>query len=190
MHKEIEATFAEINKDDIRTQLKALGGELIQPERLMRRVIFDLGEHSFVRVRDEGDTITMTYKIVQDLSLTGTNEVNLTVDDYEAAIEFVKGCGLRPKSNQETRREKWRLGEVEVDIDTWPWLPTTIDIEGPSAKSVQTVVQQLGLDMADAYFGSINEVYKHYYDVTDHEINYCPEIKFTDIPEWLAAKRR
>lgn len=44
--------------------------------------------------------------------------------------------------------------------------------------------------MADALYGSVDEVYKIYYDVTRNDINYCPEIKFTDTPDWLASKRR
>ena len=65
MGLEIEATFIDIDKDTLRKQLKALGGELKQPETLMRRVIFDRGQNAFVRVRDEGNCITMSYKNVQ-----------------------------------------------------------------------------------------------------------------------------
>jgi len=32
-------------------------------------------------------------------------------------------------SYQETRREKWMLDDAEVTIDTWPWIPTFIEIE-------------------------------------------------------------
>lgn len=51
---EIEATFINIDKDQLRAKLKELGAKLLQPETLMRRTIFDIDEHSFVRVRDRG----------------------------------------------------------------------------------------------------------------------------------------
>lgn len=187
---EIEATFININKDQLRAQLKELGAKLLQPETLMRRTIFNIDDHSFVRVRDEGNRITMSYKRLDKLSLSGMKEICLDVNNYDDAINFVKICGLKPKAVQETLREEWELGEVELDIDTWPWLPAFVEIEGPSETAVETVAEKLGLQMTDALYGSVDEVYKIYYDVTSQDINYCPEIKFTDAPDWLAAKRR
>lgn len=187
---EIEATFINIDKDQLRAKLKELGAKLLQPETLMRRTIFDIDEHSFVRVRDEGNRITMSYKHLDTLSLSGMKEICLDVNNYNDAINFVKACGLKPKALQETLREEWELDGVELDIDTWPWLPSYVEIEGPSETAVKSVANKLGFDMADALYGSVDEVYKIYYNVTCHDINYCPEIKFTDIPDWLAAKRR
>lgn len=191
MNLEIEATFIEINKDELRAKLKSLGGKLLQPEMLMRRVIFDLpGSNRFARVRDERNKIVMTYKCHHDISLTGTEEINVEVNDYDAAVAFLKAVGLEAKAVQETLREEWELDGVELDIDTWPWLPTYIEIEGPSAEAVESVAQKLGFNMQDAHYGSVDEIYKLYYDVTNDDINYCPEIKFTDTPDWLESKRR
>lgn len=190
MNLEIEATFIEINKDALREQIQSLGGKLIQPEMLMRRVIFDTGEHSFARVRDEGNKIVMTYKCHHDNTLLGTEEVNVEVNDYNSAIAFLGAIGLEAKAVQETLREEWELDGVELDIDTWPWIPTYVEIEGPSAKAVESVVRKLGFDMKDAHYGSVDEIYKLYYDVTNADINYCPEIKFTATPDWLEKKRR
>lgn len=187
---EIEATFINIDKDQLRAQLKELGATLLQPETLMRRTIFNINDHSFVRVRDEGNRITMSYKRLDKLSLSGMKEICLDVNNYDDAINFVKVCGLKSKAIQETLREEWELDGVELDIDTWPWLPTFAEIEGPSEAAVKSVAEKLGLEMADALYGSVDEVYKIYYDVTNQDINYCPEIKFTDAPDWLASKRR
>ena len=117
-------------------------------------------------------------------------EICLTVDSYEEALNFVKAIGLKPKAEQETYREEWRLDDVEIDIDTWPWIPSFVEIEGPSEASVKEVAAKLGFKMDDALFGSVDQVYNLYYDVTSQDINYCPEIKFTDVPDWLEAKRR
>ncbi len=187
---EIEATFINIDKDQLRAQLKELGAKLLQPETLMRRTIFNIDDHSFVRVRDEGNRITMSYKRLDTLSLSGMREICLDVNNYDEAIKFVKICGLKPKAVQETLREEWELDGVELDIDTWPWLPAFVEIEGPSEAAVENVTEKLGLQMTDALYGSVDEVYKIYYDVTSQDINYCPEIKFTDTPDWLASKRR
>lgn len=120
MQAEIEATFLDINKEQLRAKLKALGAELLLPETLMQRTIFAINQNSYVRVRNEGNRITMSYKHLDELSLSGMKEICLEVNDYQAAIDFLKACGLKPKSEQETYREEWRLGKVELDIDTWP----------------------------------------------------------------------
>lgn len=190
MKPEIESTFVNINKDQLRDQLRAAGATLIQPETLMRRTIFDIDEHSFARVRDEGNRITMSYKHLDSLTLSGMKEICLEVNDFDEAINFVKALGLKPKAEQETYREEWKLGNVEIDIDTWPWIPSYVEIEGPDEDSVKATASRLGFDMADALYGSVDQVYNLYFDVTRHDINYCPEIKFTDIPDWLATKRR
>ena len=92
MKNEIEAQFLDIDKDDIRSKLKEIGANLEKPEVLMRRVVFYTGEHSFARVRDEGDKIVMTYKNVSDdHSILGTKEVNIEVNDYDDAILFFEG---------------------------------------------------------------------------------------------------
>lgn len=196
MKSEIEATFIDIDKDQLRSQLKALGGKLLQQETLMRRVVFNVADpknwnNSFARVRDEGNRVTMTYKRVDDLSLSGTREINLEVNSYDDAVEFLKNCGLHAKSYEETYREEWELDGVELDIDTWPWLPTFVEIEGPSEAAVQAAAEKLGFAMDDAIYGSVDEVYKNYFDVTSRQINTSPSYRFEDeIPAWLSEHRR
>lgn len=145
MKNEIEAQFLDIDKDAIRTKLKEIGAKLEKPEVLMRRTVFYTGEHSFARVRDEGDKIVMTYKNVSDdHSILGTKEVNVEISSYDDAIMFLRGCGLKIKARQETKREMWTLGKVEICIDTWPWIPTFMEIEGPTEKSVWDTAKKLG----------------------------------------------
>lgn len=187
MKNEIEAQFLDINKNAIRTKLKEIGAELEKPEVLMKRVVFYTGEHSFARVRDEGDKIVMTYKNVSDdNSILGTKEVNINVNDYDDAIMFLKGCGLQMKAHQETKREIWKYGDVEICIDTWPWIPTFIEIEGPTEESVWDTAKKLGFEKSQAKFGSVDTTYQYYYGVNTDVVNYhTPEISF-DIkpPEW------
>jgi len=190
MPSEIEATFVDINKDELREKLKLAGAELVQPETMMRRVIFDLGPKRYARVRDERNKVTMSYKQLDELTLEGMKEICITVDNYENAVELLKHVGLRAKADQETLRETWQLDGAEITMDTWPWLPTFSEIEGTSAENVANVARKLGFDMSDAHYGAVDEIYKLYYDVTNDDINYCPEIKFVEIPQWLSNKRK
>ena len=188
MDNEIEAQFLNINKDEIREKLKTINATLAKPEVLMKRTVFYTGKHSFARVRDEGDKIVMTYKNVEDdNSILGTKEVNITVDNYDNAILFLRGCGLQIKARQETLREIWKIEDVEICIDTWPWLPAFIEIEGPSEESVWNTAGKLGFSKEQAKFGSVDTTYQHYYGIDPEVINlHTPEITFnTEPPKWV-----
>lgn len=191
MDLEIEATFVDIDKDKLRVKLNAIGAKLIQPETLMRRVVFNVNAHSFIRVRNEGKRIILTYKNHLNNTITGTEETNVEVSDYEKTIAILKAGSLKPKSEEDSYREKWQLDDVEIDIDTWPWIPSYVEIEGPSEERVRKVSEQLGFNMNEAIIGSVDEVYKLYYNVTNDDINFnLPEIKFTDAPTKIASKLR
>ena len=188
MKNEIEAQFLDINKDDMRSRLKKIGAKLEKPEILMRRVVFDLGRHAFARVRDEGDKIVMTYKNISDHnSIMGTKEINVEVGSYDDAISLLKSCGLHAKSHEENKREVWSMDNVEICLDTWPWIPTFIEIEGPTEESVWETAAKLGLDKSRAKFGSVDTTYAHYYGIEPDVFNLeTPEVTF-DIapPEWV-----
>lgn len=192
MKNEIEAQFLDINKEAMRAKLAEIGAKLEKPEVLMRRVVFDIGKNTFARVRDEGNKIVMTYKNVDNnQSILGTKEVNIEVSDYGDAILLLKSCGLRQKSHEESKREIWRLGEVEICIDTWPWLPPFMEIEGPTEDSVWDTAKKLGLSKSQAKFGSVDTAYAHYYGIEPDVFNYeTPEVLFEmEPPEWVKKSK-
>jgi len=196
MQTEIEAKFLDINPEKLRGQLKAIGAELIQPERLMRRKVFDFTDDAmqkmgaWVRVRDEGDKITMSYKRLMDRTLHGTKEITLKVDDFEKACDFLIASGLDMKSYQETKRETWQIGQSEITIDTWPWIPTFVEIESETEEEVKSLAAKLGFDWSDAMHGSVETAYQKYYNVTEPEIDHWETITFIPVPDWLEIKRK
>ena len=191
MKAEIEAKFLNIDKENIRKLLKNIGAELVAPERLMNRAVFDGKRKSnYYRVRNEGDKITMSFKREDERSIDGMKEICLTVDNYDNAVEFLTSLAGAPKALQETYRESWIKDGVEIDIDTWPWIPPFIEIEGKSAEAVERLANELGLKMPDAEYGSVGIAYQQVFNVSEDDINHMPEIKFTDVPEWLEKRRK
>lgn len=195
METEIEAKWLNINIDLMRKKLKTIGAQLVHSERQMKRCTFDFPDkklymvNGWVRVRDEGDKVTLSYKQLDDRSLHGTKEVTVVVDSFDQTIHFLKSIGMEEKSYQETKRESWKLGKTEIELDTWPWIPSFIEIEAPSEKELKKTAQLLGLDYAHALHGSVETAYQDVYDVTDAEIDSWTEIKFGATPEWLLKKR-
>ncbi|HSX35335.1 MAG TPA: class IV adenylate cyclase [Patescibacteria group bacterium] len=195
MKPEIEAKFLSVDHDVIRAKLKELGSENIRPLTLMRRKNYDYPDFAlekrggWVRVRDEGSKVTMSYKQLNDRGLHGTHEVELVVNDFDVADGFLTAIGLRQDNYQETKRESWRLDDVEIDLDEWPWIQPFIEIEGPSEEQVRDVADKLGLDWAAACHGSVEVAYQAEYDVTEEEIDHLPTIVFSDPPPAVLKKK-
>ena len=196
METELEVKFINIDADKLRQQLKQLGAVLVQPEVLMKRKNFDFSNRSlekvngWVRVRDEGNKTTLSYKQLNERTLHGSQEVCLEVNNFDQACDFLAAIGLEQKAYQETKRESWRYGEVEVTIDTWPWLPTFVELEATSEPTLKKAASDLGFDWPKALHGSVEIVYQQYYDVSDKELDDCPTITFGPVPEWLLAKKK
>jgi len=196
METEIEAKWLRIDHPTFRDTLMSAGAELVSPERKMVRRVFDYPDKrlskvgGWVRVRDEGGIITLSYKQVNDRTLHGTQEVTVTVTDFEATCAFLGAIGLKSKAFQETTRESWKLGSVEIELDTWPWIPSFVEIEAKDSKLLYAAAKKLGLDRNKALHGSVETAYQDIYDVTEEEIDNWDEIKFSEVPDWLVSKRR
>lgn len=195
MNTEIEATFLEANHDALRQKLESLGAELKQKEAFMRRTVYDYPDlrldkkASWIRIRDEDGRITMGFKHRQAETLTGMREVEFTVSSYDDAKHFMEAIGLVVKAEQESRRETWEYKGCEIMLDTWPWIPPYAEVEGPTEAEVKAVCEELDLDWSVAMFDSTDAIYQKYFDVTRTEISTIP-LKFGDLPEDLAAKKR
>lgn len=192
MKAEIEAKFLAVQVDTMRSKLNKVGATCKQPMMLMRRVVFDNDvmneKNAYLRVRDEGHRITMTYKQFDEISLTGAKEIEFNVSDYEAAIDLIKAIGIKVGCIQEARRELWQLGDAEVVIDEWPWIKPFIEIEGPTEQSVKEAAAKLGFAWQDAAFGDIMTPYLAEYPHIDpgKMIYDLPTIRFEDPrPEML-----
>jgi len=184
MQIEYEATFADIDKEEMRKKLQEIGAVLVRPEFLQRRVTFNFptgheNPNGWLRVRDEKDKITMTIKIVDGGKIENQKEITLNVDSFDEAIEFLSTVGCQKKSYQETKRELWKLDDVEIMIDEWPFLEPYVEVEGKSEKAVRIVSEKIGFDYKDAFFGCVSPLYAKKYNITEELINnHIPEITF------------
>ncbi len=195
MNTEIEAKFPNIHTDALHAILKEKGASRKHSEVLMRRKNYDYPDGrlekigGWVRVRNESDQVTLSYKQLNNRTLHGTKEINIVVDDFDTTCLFLETIGMKAKAYQETKREKWIYKDVEVTIDTWPWVPTFVELEGPSESLVKEVAGDLGYDWSKAMYGSVETIYQMHYDFTEAEIDHWESITFIDPPNWLLAKK-
>lgn len=184
MKIEYEATFSNIKKNNVRKKLKEAGASLVKKEFLQKRVVFNLPKGhelrgGWLRVRDEEDKITMSLKIVDGNKIENQKEICIQVDNFRQAELFLITIGARKKAYQESKRELWKLNNVEITIDEWPFLEPFVEIEGKSEESIKKMCKKLGFDYKKALFCSVDHLYSRKYGISEDKINNeTPEIIF------------
>ncbi len=176
MNIEYEATFIDIDKDEIRGRLKKSGATLIKPDFLMKRLTFELpAGHEipggWLRIRDEGDKTTLSLKIIDGDKIEDQKEICLNINNFEEGVKLLEMIGARQKAYQENRRELWILDEVEVTIDEWPYLEPYVEVEGKSEKEVRAISERLGFDYSQALFCAVSTIYNKKYGVPIEVVN-------------------
>lgn len=200
MNTEIEAKFLHINHEEIRDKLSDACFVCTTPMRLMRRAIIDYADrrlqigvpNSYIRVRDEGDKVTLTYKQFASLAIDGAQEVEVVTSSFEDTVKVFTAIGLEVVSLQESKRETWRNGACEVVLDEWPWLDPYMEIEASTESEVKEVSDQLGLDWSEAKFGDVMVAYRDQYPYLDETqtVGKVSEVLFgAPLPDFLKEQK-
>lgn len=175
---EFEAKFYPVNKEEYRKKLQSLGAKLLRAERKMVRIIGDnhsnsiIPKNNYLRVRDEGHLIRVSYKTTADQSgnLSDQKEIDIEVDDFDKAVKIFELLGIKFNRRQETLREEWSYKNAEITIDTWPGLDTYSEIEAESEEDVKRIAEELGFDWDKKIITAAPEVYARVYKILIDEV--------------------
>ncbi len=178
--EEIEVKFLDIDLDLIIQKLEKLGAEKIF-EKMYRRRVFDYPDwhldqdHSWLRLRDEGDQITLSFKKRINPGKNGVNdggmqEFEIKVDNFEETSQVLYKIGLIEKFYQENKRIRYILNGIEFDFDFWPLIPPYLEIEAQSWEKIDQAIQILDLNPNDQKIFSTTQVYREYgLDLNDYQ---------------------
>ena len=164
---EYEVRVLEIDKDEIQNKLKELNAVLVE-DVFQKRYVYDfnpVNPNKWIRLRTNGTKTTLTIKNVESSNIDGTKEVEVEVSDFNTTNEILKELGYTPKGIQENKRIKYDLNGVEVDIDTWPKIPTYLEIEGSSEEEVYNTLQLLGISKEKSTSLDVQNIYDKVYGI-------------------------
>lgn len=151
-YKEIEVRFLEIDKEQLLSTLRAIPvvvdhGEHVLDERIIYDDAFTWrdGAGKILRLRSQREKVSLAYKERVAMTVDGVDEIEFGVTDIDAAEALLRKLGYTTYRYQQKKRHSFSLGDVMVDIDTWPRVPTYVELEGPSETHLREVAEQLGL---------------------------------------------
>ncbi len=176
--REVEVKFLEVDTSTLVKKLIQLGakktfdGEISAtyfdyPDSRLRK------EGKLLRLRKKGDTIELTLKItINPDSLAKENEeLEVNCTDYEMMQSILQEMGLEIRKklpgeeNIDTtnkHRASYSIGNMHFEFDTFPGVPTFLEIEAQSIQSIEEWVPKLGLEMKNAKPWTGRDVLKHY----------------------------
>ena len=178
-HIEYEVRVLEIDKDEIQKKLEELNATLVE-DSFQKRYVYDFKPvvpSKWIRLRTNGTKSTLTIKNVESSNIDGTKEVEIEVSDFDTTNEILKELGYTPRGIQENKRIKYDLNGVEVDIDTWPRIPTYLEIEGKSEQDVYDTLELLGIPKDKATALDVQSIYEQVYGI---DLEKEPNLSFEE----------
>lgn len=167
MKTEYEIRVLEINKEEIIKKLEELGATK-KGEFNQKRYVYDLRPaetEKWIRLRTDGEVTTLTYKDITSNTIGGTKEVEIEVDDFDKTNEFLENIGFKNKGYQENIRIQYILNDIEIDIDSWPMIPTYLEIEGNSEEEVLEMIKLLKVAPQKLTTLNCKDIYDQFYGI-------------------------
>ena len=89
-------------------------------------------------------------------------ETEIEVPSIKEANNLLEALGYSYKSYQEKERITYVLDGYELDIDTWPGIPTYVEVEGKSEADLENILKKLDYTMANTVSCTADEIYEKY----------------------------
>ena len=179
---EYEYQFRNYDKPKLIKEMKQLGAKK-KGDYLFRVNVFEHPnkiDDTYIRVRDEGFRITMTYKYQPLNKFADENEI--IIDDFDEAITILNNLGCKTKYYYEKIREIWNLENCEVVFDTIPCNPEIMEIEAVKKRDLTRLIKTLDLEKYRSQSYN-NDVLKELFGFTIPKLE--KEITFTNSKKLL-----
>mgnify|MGYP003289999300 CR=1 FL=1 len=177
-HTEYECTILNIDLESFKSKLEILGAEN-KGELLQRRYVYDYNpveNNKWIRLRTNGKKTTLTLKEITDKTkIGGTEELEIEVSDFDGTNQILEKLGYVHRNYQENKRHSYILNGVSIEIDSWPLIPTYVEVEGSSESEVLKTLEILGFNESDITTLDVESIYREIYGI---DILSIKELKF------------
>lgn len=107
--------------------------DILNNEKLIKFIErFLINPKKWIRLRQTNNRTTLAIKHIlqpNDSCIQQMHEIELEVPDIKTANRFLEALGFSYKCHQEKQRISYILDDHPIDIDSWPGIPTYVEIE-------------------------------------------------------------
>lgn len=168
MNIEKELTILEIERKEIEDKLNKMGA-IKKGDYLQKRLVYDFNpkqSNKWIRLRTNGEVTTLTIKeVIDNKKIDGTKELEIEVSDFNKTNLILNELGYNFRNYQENLRTIYLIDNVEISIDTWPLIPTYMEIEGKSNEDVLEVLNKINPDKDKITTLDVESIYKTIYGI-------------------------
>jgi len=166
--EEIEVKILDVDKAGLEKKLKTLDAKLVGKYEI-ESIIFDTlkkelnSKKELLRLRKKNDKSTLTYKNnVREGKTRTCEETEIEVSDFEKTKSLLIGLGFVCSKTKPKKRTTYKLKNSLVEIEEYEEIPTFFEIESPSEKELEEIVELLGYSMSDTKTWTGWKVFRHY----------------------------
>lgn len=131
---------------------------------------FGINPNKWVRLRSTNGKTTITIKHIlnpkiqtnSESKIQKVMETEMEVPSIEEGNSILEQLGFSFRNYQEKERATYEVDGVEVDIDSWPLIPTYVEIESDSEEAINDTVNKLGLQDHEMVSCNTADVYHKY----------------------------
>lgn len=164
MKTEYEIRILEIDEKSLITKLENLGAEKVG-EFYQRRYVYDMKpaiKGKWIRLRTNGINSTLTIKSITSPLIDGTKELEIEVSDFDKCQHILNELGYIERNYQENKRISYKIDDTEIDIDSWPMIPTYVEIEGNNEEKVYKTLEKLSISREKLTTANVDDIYTSY----------------------------
>jgi|GEM_PF-145476 len=180
MNNEYEVRILEINQEDLIEKLESFEAYKIG-EYLQRIYIYDFNPkvpNKWLRLRSSGRDTKLAIKEAKEKPIDGTKELEIRVSNFDDTNEILKQLGYHHRAYQENKRISYFMDNIEIDIDSWPQIPTFVKLKGNNVEDINKLIAKLQLDNSKKTELDVHLIYEEIYNIN---IDDYKELKFEEI---------
>lgn len=123
-------------------------------------------QDAYLRLRREGSHYELIFKqkVKGDGGVKSETEISVEINEseWDQTVELLQSMGLERMVLQEKKRVSYKYDSFRYDIDTWPGVPTYLEVEAPTPEGVIEAIVLLGFAQQDAVSMTAAEVFAMY----------------------------
>lgn len=109
---------------------------------------FLINPNKWVRLRKSNDKIELTTKHIlnkKNSDYQNVIESEIEVSSFEEANNLLESIGICKRNYQEKIRYSFVYKDAQIEIDIWPMLEPYLEIECDNTKTIEEILEKLGL---------------------------------------------